>query len=93
METIGKFETSNEMINQIHKECVLGDPRKLQGMPTDCPQRDERLDGWATVRRVLMVKVSFSVMHYCIINGYGYRRIHERKQQYFGGFASLLDNL
>lgn len=45
METIGKFETSNEMINQIHKNAYWGIRGNYRGMPTDCPQRDERL-GW-----------------------------------------------
>lgn len=45
METIGSFETSNEILNAIHKNAYWGIRGNYRGMPTDCPQRDERL-GW-----------------------------------------------
>lgn len=45
METIGKFETSNAVINQVYKNAYWGIRGNYRGMPTDCPQRDERL-GW-----------------------------------------------
>ncbi len=45
MPTIGSFETSDPMINQIHKNAYWGIRGNYRGMPTDCPQRDERL-GW-----------------------------------------------
>ena len=45
METIGKFETSNPVINQVYKNAYWGIRGNYRGFPTDCPQRDERL-GW-----------------------------------------------
>lgn len=45
METTGKFETSNPVINQIYKNAYWGIRGNYRGFPTDCPQRDERL-GW-----------------------------------------------
>ncbi len=45
MATVGTFETSNETINHIHKNAYWGIRGNYRGMPTDCPQRDERL-GW-----------------------------------------------
>ena len=45
MKTIGSLETSDEMINKIHKNAYWGIRGNYRGMPTDCPQRDERL-GW-----------------------------------------------
>ena len=45
MATVGAFETSNEIINKIHKNAYWGIRGNYRGMPTDCPQRDERL-GW-----------------------------------------------
>lgn len=45
MPTIGSFETSHTLINQIHKNAYWGIRGNYRGMPTDCPQRDERL-GW-----------------------------------------------
>jgi len=45
METTGQFETSNEIINQVFKNAYWGIRGNYRGMPTDCPQRDERM-GW-----------------------------------------------
>jgi alpha-L-rhamnosidase len=45
MATTGSFETSNAIINKIHKNAYWGIRGNYRGMPTDCPQRDERL-GW-----------------------------------------------
>ncbi|MDR1380459.1 MAG: glycoside hydrolase family 78 protein [Tannerella sp.] len=45
MATIGTFETSDGMINSIYGNAYRGIRGNYRGMPTDCPQRDERL-GW-----------------------------------------------
>ncbi len=45
METTGRFASSNDLLNRIHKNAYWGIRGNYRGMPTDCPQRDERL-GW-----------------------------------------------
>jgi len=45
MVTSGTFETSNELINKLYVNSYWGIRGNYRGMPTDCPQRDERL-GW-----------------------------------------------
>ena len=45
MTTTGTFETSNDILNKIHENSYWGIRGNYRGMPTDCPQRDERL-GW-----------------------------------------------
>lgn len=45
METTGTFESSNSTLNQIHTNSFWGIRGNYRGMPTDCPQRDERM-GW-----------------------------------------------
>ena len=42
METLGSFETSNEIINQTYKNTWWTIASNYKGMPVDCPQRDER---------------------------------------------------
>jgi alpha-L-rhamnosidase len=42
---IGEFECSNEMLNQLHRNVVWSLRGNFLDLPTDCPQRDERL-GW-----------------------------------------------
>jgi alpha-L-rhamnosidase len=41
----GEFRSSNELINDIHRNTVWGQLSNLMSIPTDCPQRDER-HGW-----------------------------------------------
>lgn len=45
MEKTGEFETSNALINQLQKNIQWGQRGNFLDVPTDCPQRDERL-GW-----------------------------------------------
>ncbi len=45
MKTTGTFETSNAIINRIYQNACWGIKGNYRGMPTDCPQRDERM-GW-----------------------------------------------
>jgi alpha-L-rhamnosidase len=41
----GTFECSDDMLNQLHRNVVWGLKGNFLDVPTDCPQRDERL-GW-----------------------------------------------
>lgn len=45
MRRIGWFESSNTLLNRLHANVVWSMRENFVGLPTDCPQRDERL-GW-----------------------------------------------
>lgn len=45
VEPVGNFNCSNELINKIHQNILWGQLSNLMSIPTDCPQRDERM-GW-----------------------------------------------
>ena len=45
LERIGEFSCSHELLNQLHSNAVWGTVGNFLDVPTDCPQRDERL-GW-----------------------------------------------
>ena len=45
MSTTGTFETSNEILNAVYRNAYWGIRGNYRSMPTDCPQRDERM-GW-----------------------------------------------
>jgi len=45
LEQIGSFSCSNRMLNQLQSNIVWGAKSNLVDIPTDCPQRDERM-GW-----------------------------------------------
>lgn len=40
---IGRFECDDEMINKLYKLLINTEMNNLHSLPTDCPQRDERL--------------------------------------------------
>ena len=45
VEAVGGFSCSNQLLNQIHKNVVWTQLNNLMSVPTDCPQRSERM-GW-----------------------------------------------
>jgi len=45
LESIGSFRCSNKLLNQLQSNIVWGAKSNLVDIPTDCPQRDERM-GW-----------------------------------------------
>ena len=45
VERVGNFSCSNELINKVHQNILMGQLSNLMGIPTDCAQRDER-HGW-----------------------------------------------
>lgn len=45
MEPTSRFESSSEVVNRLYRNVWWGQRANLMSVPTDCPQRDERL-GW-----------------------------------------------
>jgi alpha-L-rhamnosidase len=45
MQAIADFQSSSELLNQIHRNVLWGIGGNYRSIPTDCPQRDER-QGW-----------------------------------------------
>ncbi len=45
MASTSTFETDNDIINAVHRNAYWGIRGNYRSMPTDCPQRDERM-GW-----------------------------------------------
>lgn len=54
----GYFETSNPFVNKLHKNVVWSMRGNFLSLPTDCPQRDERL-GWTGDLQVFCPTASF----------------------------------
>ena len=57
-ERTGTFVCSHSLINQLHENVVWGMRGNFVGVPTDCPQRDERL-GWTGDLQVFAPTASF----------------------------------
>jgi len=58
MPITGSFETSNEMINRIYAAACRTIKGNYRSIPTDCPQRDERM-GWLGDRSINSYGESF----------------------------------
>ena len=58
MERTGWFECSDPLVNQLHENVVWGMRGNFLDVPTDCPQRDERL-GWTGDIQVFAPTASF----------------------------------
>ncbi|HNB53579.1 MAG TPA: family 78 glycoside hydrolase catalytic domain, partial [Anaerolineales bacterium] len=58
LERTGWFETSDPLLNQLHQNVVWGMRGNFLDVPTDCPQRDERL-GWTGDLEVFSPTASF----------------------------------
>ncbi|CAN5669265.1 glycoside hydrolase family 78 protein [soil metagenome] len=54
----GSFDCSSELINQMHRNAVWSMRGNFLDVPTDCPQRDERL-GWTGDIQVFAPAASF----------------------------------
>lgn len=58
MERTGHFTCSNELVNKLHENVVWSMRGNFLSVPTDCPQRDERL-GWTGDIQVFGPTASF----------------------------------
>jgi len=56
----GTFETSNALLNQLQHNIVWGQRGNFLDVPTDCPQRDERL-GWTGDAQVFSRTAAFNM--------------------------------
>lgn len=59
IERTGHFETSNSLLNQLEHNIIWGQKGNFLDVPTDCPQRDERL-GWTGDAQVFSPTASFN---------------------------------
>lgn len=59
MERTGKFECSDRRINQLQSNIFWGQRGNFVDVPTDCPQRDERL-GWTGDANVFFRTAAFN---------------------------------
>lgn len=60
MEQTGSFECSDELINQLQHNILWGQKGNFVDVPTDCPQRDERL-GWTGDAQVFVRTAGFNM--------------------------------
>lgn len=70
-EQISRYETSNADINQLFSNIVWGQRGNFLAVPTDCPQRDERL-GWTGDANVFCRTSTYNMMTGSFFNRWFY---------------------
>ena len=60
LETVIRFRSSNAKLNRLAQNCFWGQRSNFLDMPTDCPQRDERL-GWTGDAQVFSPTACFQM--------------------------------
>ena len=60
LQEVGRFQSDNTMLNQLYSNIVWTQRANYLDIPTDCPQRDERL-GWTGDAQVYMRSAAFNV--------------------------------
>src|SRR5690606_35640981 len=84
MDTIGEIETSNEKVNQLFKNAMWGQKGNFLDIPTDCPQRDERL-GWTGDIQIFSGTACFNMDSAAFLSKYAYDL--GKEQQKTGGMV------
>ena len=57
---VGTFECSNPLVNQLYSNIIWGQRGNFLAVPTDCPQRDERL-GWMGDAQIFIRTASYNM--------------------------------
>ncbi|CZT13008.1 related to alfa-L-rhamnosidase [Rhynchosporium agropyri] len=69
MQRTGWFECSEPMVNQLHENICWGMKGNFVSIPTDCPQRDERL-GWTGDIQIFSPTASFLYDTFGMLSGW-----------------------
>ena len=78
MELTGHIETSNPLVNRLFLNALWGQKGNFLDVPTDCPQRDERL-GWTGDAQVFSGTASFNMDTFAFFNKYVYDIAREQE--------------
>lgn len=79
MDTTGYIETSNPLVNKLFSNAMWGQKGNFLDVPTDCPQRDERM-GWTGDAQVFCNTASFNMDTYAFFSKYGYDLAKEQEK-------------
>jgi len=88
METIGNISTSNATINRLFQNVLWGQKGNFLDVPTDCPQRDERM-GWTGDTQVFAGTALFNTRAYPFYTKFMYD-LHEDQKLSDGMVAHVV---
>lgn len=79
MEVTGNVQTSNPLVNRLFLNALWGQKGNFIDIPTDCPQRDERM-GWTGDAEVFSGTALFNMDVSAFYAKYGYDMTKEQKK-------------
>lgn len=91
LERTGYIETSNEKINRLYQNCIWGQKSNFVDLPTDCPQRSERL-GWTGDAQVFAPTASYNMDTSAFYHKF-LRDLRSEQLRCNGGVPNFLPNL
>jgi alpha-L-rhamnosidase len=87
MDVTGHIETSNPLVNRLFLNALWGQKGNFLDVPTDCPQRDERM-GWTGDAQVFSGTACFNMDTYAFFSKYGYDLWKEQEDK--GGMVPMV---
>lgn len=87
MDVTGHVETSNPLVNRLFLNALWGQKGNFVDVPTDCPQRDERM-GWTGDAQVFSGTAAFNMDTHAFYSKFGYDML--REQENFGGCVPMV---
>ena len=78
-----KFKSDSENINKLVKNCKWGNRGNFVDVPTDCPQRDERL-GWTADTQVFLNTACYNMDSYIFYKKY-IKDLRADQEMYYDG--------
>ncbi len=80
IEQTGKIETGNELVNRLFLNALWGQKGNYLDVPTDCPQRDERM-GWTGDAQVFFGTAAFNMDVFAFFDKYCYDLMQEQSSR------------
>ena len=91
LETTVSINTSDAKLNRLASNCIWGQKSNFLDMPTDCPQRDERL-GWTGDAQVFAPTACFNMDTRAFYRKYLYD-LHLDQMDHDGAVANFIPNI
>lgn len=80
LEETGHIETGNPLVNKLAKNAMWGQKSNFLDIPTDCPQRDERM-GWTGDAQVFVRAACYNMDSYAFYRKFLYDMYEEQKHR------------
>ena len=87
----GKIETNNKLVNRLFENVIWGEKSNFFDVPTDCPQRDERL-GWTGDAEIFAETASFNMNTFAFFKKYARDMLLEQKS-HNGMLTAVVPNI